>query len=254
MKNKILPVLFALVVIFTTNQASAYYSPTTGRWLSRDPMGEPGFELLRASSRVPRVGQVVSVASLPPSRLFVRDSAAAEKEPNRYAFVKNDPESKIDLFGLSSEPDVSWAPASCPNGQKTIFIQTLYGGWGSYGGPRVDDGGAGFLGGGSKGCPDYPSFGMPGVFQDSPSGSHGTFTGPVQFIVCRVCLKHCCPDEWQIASIGPCIYWKKGDKGDLSDSSTFTTVSGPPQTWWVALDQDYPTVSHGLCYKCLGNK
>ena len=100
MKNKFLPVLFAFVVLFATNQASAYYSPSTGRWLSRDPSGELGFETLRASGVVPRIGQVVSTASLPQSRLFVRDSIAAKNEPNRYAFVQNAPIGKIDIFGL----------------------------------------------------------------------------------------------------------------------------------------------------------
>ncbi|MBU6410225.1 MAG: RHS repeat-associated core domain-containing protein [Verrucomicrobia bacterium] len=215
------------------------YKPSTGTWLSQDPKMEPGFELVfRHNSR-----------SSPND--FIDDYGNFNKgDLNAYAFVKNGPLQYSDPLGLDSEPDVSWAPAPCPFGEKSIFIQTLYGGWGPYKGPRVDDGGAGFFGGGSKGCPDYPSFGMPGVFQDSPSG---VLTGPVHFITCRVCLKKCGCDEWRIASIGPCIYWKKGDKGDLSGSG-FTQVSGPPQTWEDALDQDYPTVAHGLCYKCLGNK
>jgi hypothetical protein len=99
MKNKILPVLFSFVV-FATNQASAYYSPSTGRWLSRDPMGEPGFELLRASSAVPKPGQLVNTASLPPSRIFIRDMAIQGKESNRYMFVANNPENSFDLLGL----------------------------------------------------------------------------------------------------------------------------------------------------------
>jgi hypothetical protein len=157
MKNKMLPVVFAFFVLFAANQASAYYSSSTGRWLSRDPMGEQGFELLRSSGVVPRVGQVVSPASLPQGRLFVRDSAAASKEPNRYGFVRNDPLQYFDRLGLVREPqaDVTWSPQDCPNGQKTVFIQVLYGGWGPYSGPRVDDGSAGFSGGGSKGCPEY---------------------------------------------------------------------------------------------------
>jgi hypothetical protein len=100
MKNTILPALFSLVVLFAANQASAYYSPSTGRWLSRDPMGEPGFETLRSASVVPRVGQVAGAASLPPSRLFVRDSSAAQNEPNRYGFVSNHPVNDIDVMGL----------------------------------------------------------------------------------------------------------------------------------------------------------
>jgi hypothetical protein len=219
-----------------------YYKTSTGTWLCKDPLGEPGFEVLHGASVVPRIGQVRS-------RTLVRGFIAEKKGPNLYAFVKNDPESKIDLFGLDDGPDVSWVPASCPNGQKTIFIQVFYGGWGPYKGPRTDDGSAGFSGGGGKGCPDYP-FGDNGVFQDSPSGTHGWLTGPVQFIVCRVCEQQCCNGGWKIASIGPCVYWKKGDKGDFSDSGTFTTVEGPPQTWQVGLQNNYPDYANGGCAKC----
>jgi hypothetical protein len=100
MKNKMLPALFSFVVLFVANQASAYYSPSTGRWLSRDPVGEPGFETLHAVSAVPRVGQVASATALPPGRLFVRDSEAAKNEPNRYGFVNNHPVNDIDVLGL----------------------------------------------------------------------------------------------------------------------------------------------------------
>jgi uncharacterized protein RhaS with RHS repeats len=34
--------LFACVVLFATHTAQAFYNPTTGRWLSRDPIGERG--------------------------------------------------------------------------------------------------------------------------------------------------------------------------------------------------------------------
>jgi hypothetical protein len=117
MKNKFLPVLFALVVAFTTNQASAYYSPSTGRWLSRDPMGEPGFETLRAASTVPGIGQVVSTTSLPPSRLFVRDSFATTMDPNRFAFVRNNPMNLIDREGLSW-----WRNLFCPCKCKSVKV------------------------------------------------------------------------------------------------------------------------------------
>jgi hypothetical protein len=100
MKYKVLPILFTLAALLIANQASAYYSPSTGRWLSRDPNGDPGFELLRASSAVPKVGQIASAAYLPPSRLFVRDTVESKREPNRYDFVANTPISAVDLFGL----------------------------------------------------------------------------------------------------------------------------------------------------------
>jgi hypothetical protein len=109
MKNKILPVLFALFALFTANNASAYYSPSTGRWLSRDPSGELGFETLRAAYTTPQIGQVTSTASLPPSRLFNRDSIAVKADPNRYAFVRNEPIDLVDREGLSW-----WRNLLCP--------------------------------------------------------------------------------------------------------------------------------------------
>ncbi len=201
-----------------------YYSASMGRWVNRDPLNELGFRKLAGQRR----------------------DFGLEEEKVLFAFAGNDLLTRSDSLGLSSEADVFWAPPPCPRGQKSVFIQILYGGWGPYSGPRTDDGSAGFSSS-PHGCPDYPlPSGMSGTFQDSPSG----VTGPVQFIVCRVCLRRCCPDEWRIASIGPCVYWKKGDKGDLSNSSGFTIVSGPPQTWEVGLQANYPSVARGLCYKC----
>jgi hypothetical protein len=42
-------ILVVLFMLAAAQIASAYYCPSTGRWLSRDPMGEPGFENLRAA-------------------------------------------------------------------------------------------------------------------------------------------------------------------------------------------------------------
>jgi hypothetical protein len=262
-------IIVVLFVLLTAQIASAYYCPSTGRWLSRDPIGEPGFENLRAASVTPKVGKVVSSVSLRSSRWINRDSVETQKEPNRYVFVKNNPELNVDLLGLNSEPDVSWAPAPCPNGQSTIYIQVLYGGIGPYSGPRVDDGNAGYgTSGGSKGCPDYKGIAAnaPGVFQDTPSG----LTGPVEFNVCRVCTKPCCAgikningingpngsypiSGYSIVSVGPCVHWKKGDTGDLSHANTFQTFPGATQAWQDAMQREYPKAASGGCTPSCGN-
>lgn len=70
--------------------ASAYYNPRTGRFLSRDPIAEPGAMLVQ------------SVGQTPPaccSSFLPRDPAASE-EPNTYAYVYNEPTRRIDPLGL----------------------------------------------------------------------------------------------------------------------------------------------------------
>jgi RHS repeat-associated protein len=54
-----------------------YYNPSTGRWLSRDPIGEPGFDLFKK-----------------------KKTKADTANPNLYSFVANDPVDKIDPIGL----------------------------------------------------------------------------------------------------------------------------------------------------------
>lgn len=63
-------------------------------------MGEPGFELLRASSAVPEVGQIAGTVVLPPSRIFARDPIASASQPDRYAFIANNPINLRDYLGL----------------------------------------------------------------------------------------------------------------------------------------------------------
>jgi RHS repeat-associated protein len=57
-----------------------FYLPEAQRWLNRDPLGEPGFELLR-----------------------VRNQNPLGDGPNPYAFVHNNPVNVVDPFG-----DVAW--------------------------------------------------------------------------------------------------------------------------------------------------
>jgi hypothetical protein len=107
--------LAGAVAFFAALNVQAYFDPSTGRWAGRDPLGEPGFENLRAASMVPRVGQVISPASLPPGRWGNRDSAAAKATPNRYAMVGNNPIDQIDILGLLNTGGIAIV-ANGPNG------------------------------------------------------------------------------------------------------------------------------------------
>jgi RHS repeat-associated protein len=61
-----------------------YYNPSTGRWLSRDPIEERGFESVQIK----------------------RNRLVRFEDSNPYGFTRNDPLTKIDLLGLS-ERDVT---------------------------------------------------------------------------------------------------------------------------------------------------
>jgi RHS repeat-associated protein len=73
MKRMFIVVLFVSFV----STAFSYYVPEQGRWTSRDPIGEPGFEAIRNKP------------------LGVQTGA-----PNLYLFVGNQPLSTIDPYGL----------------------------------------------------------------------------------------------------------------------------------------------------------
>jgi hypothetical protein len=223
MRTKLMMLMLVLLGLMASREAQAFYNPSTGRWLSRDPVAEKG-------------------------------------GLNIYCSVRNDPNNSFDALGLESEPDVNWGPAPCPRGQTTAYIQVVKGYTWSDGGPHVDNGSLGPKSSTSTGCPLYPlPPGMKTTFQDTPRG----WTGSLQFIVCRVCLEPCqlieirgknrtrfCVSGYQIVSVGPCVYWKKGDKGDLSDKSVFTIVDGPNQDWQVGMDKDFPNAAKGGCFRC----
>ena len=69
------------------------YTPETGRWPNRDPLGEPGFEVLRR-----------------------RKSDVFGDGPNLYLFVGNAPVSFIDPFGLTRVESGTWFPGSISDG------------------------------------------------------------------------------------------------------------------------------------------
>jgi len=91
MKN--LRITCLLLTLAWASNAAAFYNATPGRWLSRDPLGESGFELRRL--RKPH---------------FVGDS------PQLYSFVRNSPAGSVDRLGLSlwvcTNPAFSLIPGS----------------------------------------------------------------------------------------------------------------------------------------------
>lgn len=78
-----LPVVMALLALVTVSRdAQAFYNLSTGRWLNRDPIGEPGFEVLDGRRPSLRAGG-----------------------SNRYLFVDNSPLNHIDYLGT-----LCWEP------------------------------------------------------------------------------------------------------------------------------------------------
>jgi hypothetical protein len=261
MKNIILPIIFAFVTLLGANTASAYYSPSTGRWLSRDPMGEPGFELLRASSAVPKVGQIASTASLPQSRTFIRDTVL-KNEVNAYVLVKNDPESKVDFLGLA-QTYFYWTPTPCGNGATTAFIQVGLGGgtlWPT-GHPFVDDGTHGLFSTAANCPPLYPAS-SGGTFGDQAGNALGTVgINGLKFEVCRVCLKPCCGGfhtgrvtypftGFTIVAIGPCVTYTIPGSGSDTDLGAGPSNPSPSSGFSGALNSAYPNVGSGGCIPC----
>ena len=69
------------------------YDPETGRWLNRDPLGEPGFELLTGASQPTRAEEENDDAE-------GDNSFTPSENLNLYRFVSNDPISAFDALGL----------------------------------------------------------------------------------------------------------------------------------------------------------
>ena len=248
-------IIVVLFVLLTAQIASAYYCPSNGRWLSRDPIGEPGFQTLRDANTLPQFNRT---GSLRPARWIQRDSDESIKEPNRYIFVKNDPKSKIDALGLLSLPGgnsttFTWTASPCGSGYQNAFIQVGLGGSVLYNSPFVDDGKHGPASDKPNCPPLYPSS-SGNYFEDTAGNRLGKTWGlsGLQFEVCRVCLKPCC-GGYQIASVGPCrVYTLPGNGGteDLDDPGVSTSFNGSSGAFNQAMNSSYPGALKGGCIKC----
>lgn len=111
MKFKIASGSALFVVLWTAQTALAWYDPSAGRWLSRDPIGEPGFQAIQRAATM-----VAAPTPLAPTTRWitrgpvvpgVNRSTEVIVGANLYSFVRNMPIDRIDPFGLS---DCSCAP------------------------------------------------------------------------------------------------------------------------------------------------
>ncbi len=89
MKNKMFTTMLVAVLatLFLADAASAYYSPRMGRFLNRDPIGEPGAVLVHQTAR-------------PVTGFIPRDSVDGKSEGNLYRCVDNNAIIFIDPYGL----------------------------------------------------------------------------------------------------------------------------------------------------------
>lgn len=110
-KCKTLSSIVLFIALWATQTASAWYDPSTQRWLSRDPIGEPGFQSLSGNLRTAQI--IESSTPQQPKRWINRDSAGPglsnvhplladfERENlNGYCFVHNNPAVFVDPLGL----------------------------------------------------------------------------------------------------------------------------------------------------------
>jgi hypothetical protein len=78
MKTKLMMLALVLIGVMASHKAEAFYNPNTGRWLSRDPVREVGFEMAR-----------------PNFRKRIRN-----EHEGLYTFVKNNTPNNHDAYGL----------------------------------------------------------------------------------------------------------------------------------------------------------
>jgi hypothetical protein len=107
-------VVVLVITMLAAQTAFAYYNPSTGQWLSRDPIGEPGFQtpqMAQGTSQT-RPVQAARQASRWVSRGPVEEKGVeqirrvkrnmnSKESSNLYLFVGNDPIQNCDDKGLS---------------------------------------------------------------------------------------------------------------------------------------------------------
>lgn len=123
MRAKMQKTIGAIALFFTVMTAQsvfAYYNPATGRFLSRDPLGEPGFQLVQGAQGPSQLGPVpvaqqssrwinrnpmdlAASRSLYARSLNPKQRGALYQQPSSfsdYLFVQNEPVANLDILGL----------------------------------------------------------------------------------------------------------------------------------------------------------
>jgi hypothetical protein len=106
--SKFLLALLLAASAISDAHAMRWYSPSTGRWFNRDPIGEPGFQVLQNAQRT------FLVKLMPPSQQSTLWKAhgtvpiSISKRMERrgsplYVFVSNNPIDWVDYLGLVAE-------------------------------------------------------------------------------------------------------------------------------------------------------
>lgn len=99
-KQKLANIIMLFAALLMAQTALAFYNPSTGTWLSRDPIGEPGFQALQMASAKSQAGSRV----LESTHWISRDPIGEKEGINLYVFVMNNGINKSDFLGLRQWP------------------------------------------------------------------------------------------------------------------------------------------------------
>jgi hypothetical protein len=99
-------IITLLFVLLTAQAAFAWYDPSTQRWLSRDPVGEPGFQVLQSATHPDELPMILPSSS----RWINRDSFEEEYSYNlptldRLSF---DPQNEADLYRFVQNDSINY--------------------------------------------------------------------------------------------------------------------------------------------------
>jgi hypothetical protein len=92
MKTNRMILLAVLLGALFAREAQAFYNPSSGRWLNRDPLDEQGFMLLTMKQQLAQSHDSEEGDEAP--------ARHKQEQLNLYAFVHNDPIDQVDYLGL----------------------------------------------------------------------------------------------------------------------------------------------------------